>query len=344
MNKRIFATTIGIALCVMYLVGTMSMVAGLHTGTKNTADLFDKGFLVVYDGYTLSESEIESEIIDALPGRFAVCLITVANVSGIETRVLAIEDPDNILGGGNITLVDEVLPGAGLEIEENVTRLNVTTDYAFLSMNITSSYKAYTSAIFPDNWILASKTTIRSLNPELEDGYSFVVVPGDNEEAVSYLEKKGLNVMQSVSIVEFFELGFYQVEGNLWGIVISSAIIIIILVYNVMKIEIQYRMPDIKIIKYIGGSPKIVMYVFLSQALFISGVGAVLGLALGIIAANAIVSLSQLLGFTSVLVPQVTPYIIGLAIAMALFTGLGGGFFPAYKASKTTIRTSREVL
>lgn len=343
MNKRIFATTIGIALCVMYLVGTMSMVAGLHVGTKNAADLFDKGFLVVYDGYTLSESEIDSEIIDALPGRFAVCLITVANVSGIETRVMALEDPHNILGGGNITLVDEVLPGAGLEIG-NVTKLEITTDYASMSMNITTEYKRYTSAIFPDNWILASKTTIRSLNPELEDGYSFVVVPGDNEEAVSYLEKKGLNVMQSVSIVEFFELGFYQVEGNLWGIVISSAIIIIILVYNVMKIEIQYRMPDIKIIKYIGGSPKIVMYVFLSQALFISGVGAVLGLALGIIAANAIVSLSQLLGFTSVLVPQVTPFIIGLAIAVAVFTGLGGGFFPAYNASKTTIRTSREVL
>jgi len=68
-NKRIFATTIGIALCVMYLVGTMSMVAGLHEGTKNTADLFEKGFLVVYDGYTLSESKIDSDEILALSGK-----------------------------------------------------------------------------------------------------------------------------------------------------------------------------------------------------------------------------------------------------------------------------------
>jgi putative ABC transport system permease protein len=150
--------------------------------------------------------------------------------------------------------------------------------------------------------------------------------------------------MESVSIVEFFELGFYQVEGNLWGVVISSAIIIVILVYNVMRIETEYRVPDIKIIKYLGASPWTVMYVFIGQALFISGIGAIFGLALGIIAANAVVSFSQLLGFTSVLVPQVTLYIIGIPILMTVLAGLIGGFFPAYGASKTTIRTSREVL
>jgi ABC-type antimicrobial peptide transport system permease subunit len=272
-NKRIFATTIGIALCVMYLVGTMSMVSGLHTGTKNTADLFEKGFLVVYDGYTLSKSEIESDVITAIPGRFAACIIVVANVSGVETRVLTIEDPHNILGGGNITLIDEVLPGTGFEIG-NVSKLEITTDYASISMNITSKYERYTSAIFPDNWILASETTTRSLNPELGDSYSFIVIPEDNDQAISYFEKNGFNIMQSVSIVEFFELGFYQVEGNLWAVVASSAVVIVILVYNVMRIETQYRVPDIKIIKYLGASPKIVMYVFLFQALFISCVGA----------------------------------------------------------------------
>ncbi|UCE73897.1 MAG: FtsX-like permease family protein [Methanomassiliicoccales archaeon] len=343
MNKRIFVTTIGISLCVMYLVGTMTMVTGLHNSTKSAADMFEKGFFVVYDGYSLSESEIDAETIEMIPGQFAVCMITVANVSGIETRVLAIEDPHNILGGGNMTLFDEVLPGANFGIG-NATKLNISTEYALLSMNITSQYKPFTSAVFPDNWILASEITLRTLKPTLEDGCSFIVVPSDNKQATGYLEKKGYTMMQSVSIVEFFELGFYQVEGNLWGVVISSAVIIVILIYNIMKIETQYRVPDIKIIKYLGASPRTVLYVFLSQALFISGVGSILGLALGIIAANAIVSLSQLLGFTSVLVPQVTLYIIGLPIAMALLAGLAGGFFPAYKASKTVIRTSREVL
>ncbi|UCG70968.1 MAG: ABC transporter permease [Thermoplasmata archaeon] len=343
-NKRIFATTIGIALCVMYLVGTMSMVTGLHTGTKNAADLFDKGFLVIYDGYSLSESEIDLTVIDEIPGEFAACLITVANVYEIETRVLSLEDPHNILGGGNINLVDEVLPGAGFDIGENTTELEITTDHSSISINITERYNPYTSVIFPDNWIIASETTVRNLNPTLNEGYSFVVVPGNNTMAIEYLENKGYNVMESVSIVEFFELGFYQVEGNLWGVVISSAIIIVILVYNVMRIETEYRVPDIKIIKYLGASPWTVMYVFIAQALFISGIGAIFGLAMGIIAANAVVSLSQLMGLTSVLVPQVTPYIIGIPIIMTVFAGLIGGFFPAYRASKTTIRTSREVL
>jgi ABC-type antimicrobial peptide transport system permease subunit len=65
---------------------------------------------------------------------------------------------------------------------------------------------------------------------------------------------------------------------------------------------------------------------------------------LGIIAANAIVSASQFLGFASVLVPQITPYNIALPLGITLLAGFIGGFFPAYRASKTTIRTTREVL
>jgi ABC-type antimicrobial peptide transport system permease subunit len=342
-NKRIFATTLGIALCVMYIVGTMSMVAGLHESTKNTADLFGKGFLVIYDGNTISESEIDSDIIDNIPGKFAACLITVANVSGIETRVLAIEDSNHILDCSNIKLENEILPGSGIDFK-NATQLNLTSSSSTLSLNVTSRYKPYNSSIFPDNWILAPKDTVRSLNPLLSNSYSFIIIPEDNQQALDYLQKNDYKAMPSVGIVKFFELGFYQVENNLWGVVISSSVIIIILIYNIMSIETQYRVPDIKIIKYLGASPQTVTYVFLFQAIFICGVGAVLGLALGIIAANSIVSLSQLLGFSSVLVPQVTIYIVSLPIAIAVIAGLIGGFIPAYKASKTTIRTSREVL
>jgi ABC-type antimicrobial peptide transport system permease subunit len=50
------------------------------------------------------------------------------------------------------------------------------------------------------------------------------------------------------------------------------------------------------------------------------------------------------LGFTSVLVPKITFYNIAMPLAMTFLAGFVGGFFPAYRASKTTIRTSREVL
>jgi ABC-type antimicrobial peptide transport system permease subunit len=342
-NKRIFATTVGIALCVMYMVGTMTMVQGLHESTKKTADLFDKEYLFVYDGVTISESSIDSDIIDNIPGRFAACLITIANVSGIETRVFAVEDQYNILDCGNITLEDEILPGSRIDFG-NATQLNLTSSSSTLSLNITSKYEPYNSTIFPDNWILAPKDTIRNLNPQLSNNYSFIIIPEDNQQALDYLETNDYKGLPSVGIVKFFQLGFNQVENNLWGIIISSTVIIIILIYNIMSIETQYRIPDIKIIKYLGATPQTVTYVFLFQAIFICGVGAVFGLALGIIAANSIVSLSQLLGFSSVLVPQVTLYIVGLPLTLAVLAGLIGGFFPAYRASKTTIRTSREVL
>jgi hypothetical protein len=343
-NKRIFVTTIGIALCVMYLVGTISMVTGLHQGTQKVANLFEEGFVIVYEGNTMSESLIETDLITSIPGEYAACIIVVADVQDTETRVMSINDPHDILGGRNITLHNEVLPGADVSLGVNQTALELNSEHTTLSLNITSRYKPYTSAIFPDDWVLASEDTTRTLNPNLQDGYSYVVIPRDNQEALDYLEGKDLNIMTSVGIVEFFELGFYQVEADLWGVILSSAVIIVILVYNIMKIETQYRVPDIKIIKYLGASPMTVMNVFLFQAVFITALGAILGLALGIIAANAIVSLTELLGFTSILIPQVNFFVVGVPIIVAVCAGLVGGFLPAYKASKTTIRTSREVL
>jgi putative ABC transport system permease protein len=328
----------------MYLVGTMAMVTGLHTSTQNAAELFDEGFLIVYNGNTISESSIDKGTVDTIPGEFAACIILIANVSGTETRILAIDDPHNILGGENITLDDEILPGNSFPQPVNATSLIIEIDDISHEINISTKYKPFISGIFPDDWILASISTIRLLDSDYQNLFSFVVVPSNNEKALSILESKGYHTMQSVSVVKFFELGFYQVEDNLWGVVISSALIIIILVYNIMRIEIQYRVPDIKIIRYLGASPRIILSVFVLQALFISCIGAILGLALGIMAANGIVSAGQFLGFTSVLVPKITLNNIALPLGMALLAGLIGGFFPAYRASKTTIRTTREVL
>jgi putative ABC transport system permease protein len=318
------------------------MVTGLHSSTQNAADLFDEGFVIVFDGYSISESTLDPDTINSIPGEFASCKILVVDVSGYETRILSIDDPHNILGGVNITLEDEVLPGQSFPLG-NTTSLIISTESSTQTINITSAY-TFTSAIFPDDWILASTETLRSLDTDFSDSYSFVVIPSDNGRALEYFEKEGHYIMQSVSVVKFFELGFYQVEDNLWGVVISSALIIIILVYNIMRIEIQFRVPDIKIIRYVGASPMVVLGVFLMQALFISFIGAILGISLGIIAANAIVSASQFMGFASVLVPQITLYNIALPFGITLVAGFVGGFFPAYRAAKTTLRTTREVL
>lgn len=342
-NKRILATIIGIALCVMYLVGTMSMAAGLHTTTEKVADMFEQDFTLVYEGNSLSESTLDSATVEAVPGQYTACVIVTANVSGFETRIISLSDPHDLLGWRDVSLENEVLPGRDFPAR-NRTSLTITTEFTSITANITTKYSSFISDILPNNWIIASENLIRQLNPNLQDKYSFLVIPESNKEALESLDSGDFNTMQSKGIVKFFELGIYQVERNLWGIVISSALIIVLLVYNVMKIEILYRVPDIKIIKYLGGSPRIVLNVFLSQAFFISMAGAILGIALGIIGANALMSFTELLGYSSILIPQMSLYILGIPTLTAVAAGLAGGFFPAYKASKTTIRSSREVL
>ena len=135
-------------------------------------------------------------------------------------------------------------------------------------------------------------------------------------------------------LVGFFELGIYQVEQDLWGIVLMSGLMTALLVYCIIAIETEYYAPTIKILRGMGANRNFVIQIFIFKALFITFVGGILGVVLGFCAANAISSISSLLGVASFISPVAEFSSIGLPIIITIISGLVGGIWPAIKASR----------
>ncbi|MCK4266150.1 MAG: hypothetical protein KAX31_02645, partial [Thermoplasmata archaeon] len=110
MNKRIFATIIGIAFCVTYLGGTIAMVGGLHQTTEAIASSFDQGPYLVFTDEDFANSVISGE---RLPGNnttfVAFCFVNVTlrdNWGNQQDNVYAVSifDPNDALG---LNMTDE---------------------------------------------------------------------------------------------------------------------------------------------------------------------------------------------------------------------------------------------
>jgi ABC-type antimicrobial peptide transport system permease subunit len=353
-NKRIVFTIIGIAVCIMYLTGTIGMVGGLDVGTTKLSDRVKQGPVIAFDE-SLNSSFIPQTVIEELTGDHTSYRIAEVELYANDTRVLTTyafssanitekmkDAPENfsILGSDIVGLMVElnisVAQGSNLTLAASGTSFNVSYNSTYIALQ-----QAGTK--FPNDWILVSNSTIKALKPALENGYSFLILPQENERDIEYLRSSGYETMQTASFLGFFEHGIYQIENDLWGIIAASAIVITILVYSIMSIEVQYKIEDIRILRYLGGSRKLVMGVFVLKSFFISLLGGILGVALGVVAMNAITSFSPLIGFNTLVIPQASWFSVALPFFVAVLFGLVGGMLPSYKASRLEIRRGEAI-
>ena len=111
-------------------------------------------------------------------------------------------------------------------------------------------------------------------------------------------------------------------------IAVASIVFIVggIGIMNVLFVSVKERTQEIGILKALGCSKREILLEFLLEAVFISTLGGILGVAAGYL----LVPLVRLTGMT------VSPMVIGgiLSLLFAIVTGSVFGFYPAYKASK----------
>jgi len=333
-NKRILVTVLGIAICMTYLVGVISLVEGLHESTDQLSELFSSEVMMAYNNGTISESVVPASTVNALQGRRAVVLMAPVWIEGERTYLIGIEDPDELLGGDLSPNASSVYLGKALL--PAYSRDNVTVSITGMQMQV-SFEKRFRSSFFPDHWALGPMELVRELVPSMNGHYSFILLEATADDLV-YLRDDGYTVTGTMAIADYLEGSIEQVEGNLWMIIAISFIIIVMLNYSVMSIELLYRKADIRILGQIGASQSKVMSVFLLQTLFITFLGIVLGTSLGFVAANALTSFSPLLGYSTVVVPQATVRSFVYPALVALVSGLGGGAVPIYLSSRMGVR------
>src|SRR5438445_13873605 len=95
-----------------------------------------------------------------------------------------------------------------------------------------------------------------------------------------------------------------------------------------MSLEVHSRAREIATLRSLGASSATVAGVYEAQAVVLALAGAILGSALGIVAAHAVVSFAPLLGLPNLILlsPPVVP--VGLAFAVALLAAALAGRVP----------------
>lgn len=96
-------------------------------------------------------------------------------------------------------------------------------------------------------------------------------------------------------------------------------------IMNVMFVSVRERTQEIGILKALGASKREILLEFLLEAVLISLIGGLLGLAVGF----SMVPVIRLTGMTVVPLAESGAY----SMAFALFTGSVFGFYPAWKAA-----------
>ncbi|MCK4266143.1 MAG: FtsX-like permease family protein, partial [Thermoplasmata archaeon] len=143
-------------------------------------------------------------------------------------------------------------------------------------------------------------------------------------------------------VIGYFEKGIYQVEDDLWSIILLTGLIISLLVYCIISIETEYQASTIRILRGIGATRSHVIKIFLLKSVFITFVGGIIGTALGFCAASAVSSISGVLGIMTFVTPVASFDSIVVPIMISVGSGLVGGLWPAIRASRLfTIRRDR---
>lgn len=343
MNWRVLVTIIGVAACVTYMTGTSAMVGGLKSGTEALAARVEEGPYLIFRGDSLLTSSIPGSDTSDIGMNFTTCWVEEVKVLIgdsflTQTFAVACNDPLNQVGLG-LENVSESEVWIGRAVFDNAAAKNLSLPWGSI---ITLAYGNETknlsrtkiwSGMFSDEWVILNTNTLENLTSSHRE-QSFLLVPKDKKKEVSLLKEKGYQVVPTTGTVEFFQESIAQVEQDLWSIALTSLLIIFLLVLSLLGVEVHYRKKDIDILRSLGASPGLILGIFLGQTLFISSFGAVLGVALGIITTNFVISFSSLVGYATLITPEITFQSTIMPIILAICSGLAGGVLPAYFASR----------
>jgi len=348
-NRRTRFTAWAVAFACMVLVGSLSLVDGLSAGVDQVTSRFRSGPSVYVRGSDLLASAIDEDGLAGVLGNYTALRVHLAvlRLNGI-TRDVVLASLEEHRGPSvqvpfpaasnevavDIGLAGEIEAASGRPLEPIA---GLTLFGTFLADLPVAPPPASRPALFPDAWAWVRPEFLLATSPT--EGGPIQAVLTDAPIAADVVAQLGLSRLETVGMVGFARGGVAEARGALLALTALIAAVIGLLVYSTMGLEVRLREAEIRTLRSLGASPRIVAAVTEGQALLLGALGATLGSALGIVLAHAVVSFAPLVGLPNLVLlgPPLGPVLFAYAIAIVA-AGVAG-IVPSLRAVRALGRT-----
>ncbi|MFI5197771.1 MAG: ABC transporter permease [Thermoanaerobaculia bacterium] len=189
-----------------------------------------------------------------------------------------------------------------------------------------TTYRALTGEKYVDNVIYQAKSAF-----ETEPLTARILEILGKRKKFDPTDKEALSVWDTTGQFKFFDMFMLAFTGFL-GIVGSLTLVVGgIGVSNIMNVVVEERTREIGIKMALGAKQRFILGQFLLETLLVTAVGGVVGFAVSF----GICAAFPKLGFTDYVgVPELSPGVAAITIAILGVVGLLAGWFPAREASR----------
>ena len=323
-GSRARSTSLGIALCTMFIVASFSIVGGLRTSMDALQSNFTSDYyLATKSGPSGLEFFTESSVIEIADwSAFGVFAEAYTVPDGTLADLFAIDDQRLVLPEKHIVSGSEILKGQDCPLSGEI----VLEAQGVVNATVTG---VFSSSIFPSSWAFGSLELLGNLTQH-PGGFNFIVAKDLTQAGKAYLESTGFSLQPLVGIIEFLDSGVKEIEDDANWALIPSAFVIAVLAFSFIGTETADRRHDIGIIKTVGAGRRRIMFYLLASALIISAWGGLLGLALGVVLSYGISTMASSM-FTSVFLIKASESLLILPFLVTVGAGVAGALIPTVK-------------
>jgi len=137
-----------------------------------------------------------------------------------------------------------------------------------------------------------------------------------------------ITVITQDAVLTTFDSIFNVITLALAGIAAISLLVAGVLIMNVMLVAVSQRTSEIGLLKAIGATQRQIVWMFLAEAVWLSVLGAVIGLGIGMSAAYALETAFPILDFSA------PAWASAAAFGVAVGSGMIFGLLPARRAAR----------
>ncbi len=254
------------------------------------------------------------------------------SVIGIDSSDLSMDDIV-ITNGTTYSNGNEVIIGKSAAGRLNKS-IGDTLNISNQTFKIVGTYE--TGNFMDDQGVVMSLSKLQNLTGDTDKVSLILVKAADGTSATDLsntIEQKYSNELStstSLSGMDRMNNGLDVINSGSWAVSLLAVLVGGIVVVVTMMKAVSERTREIGVLRAIGWTKQRIMTMILGESLVLSVIAILVGLVVGIGVVEIISATHLMRGIE----PAFSAYLLLKGIGVALFLGIVGGIYPAYRASK----------